>query len=81
MIIETILNLVYNTFFSLIPDTQLDFSMVDNAINIVKPYAQAACYVLPVNVILVILAIQLTIWAYKLVAAILKMINNVVPFF
>ena len=81
MIIETILNLVYNTFFSLIPDTQLDFSMVDNAINIVKPYVQAACYVLPVNVILVILAIQLAIWAYKLIAAILKMINNVIPFF
>lgn len=81
MIIESILNLVYNIFFNLIPDTSLDFSMVDNAINIIKPYTQAACYVLPVNVILVILAIQLAIWAYKLIAAVLKMINNVIPFF
>lgn len=81
MVIESILNLVYNVFFSLIPDTSLDFSIVDNAINIIKPYTQAACYVLPINIILVILAIQLAIWAYKLIAAILKMMNNVVPFF
>lgn len=81
MIIETILNLVYNVFFSLIPDLQLDFSAVDSAVNLIKPYASAACYVLPVRTILIILTIQLTIWAYKLVAAILKMINNVIPFF
>ena len=81
MIIETILNLVYNIFFSLIPTTKLDFSAVDSAIELIKPYANAACYVLPVNTILIILTIQLAIWAYKLVAAILKMINNVIPFF
>lgn len=81
MIIESILNSVYNVFFSLIPDTSLDFSAIDSAINLMKPYTQAACYVLPINTVLIILAIQLAIWAYKLVAAILKMINNVIPFF
>lgn len=79
MIIEALLKLVQNLVINKMPDMSLDFSGVDAALEVVRPYMGMACYVLPMDTIRQILSITLAIFAFKIIVALIKTLWDLIP--
>ena len=82
MIIEAILNILYNVFISKLPDVSLlEYNaLITNSMNIMSTAFKVVFYFLDVNTFLNITKIIIALWIFRTVVAVWSAIKNAIPF-
>ena len=82
MIIESILNILYNVFISKLPDVSLlEYNaLITNSMNIMSTAFKVVFYFLDVNTFLNITKIILALWIFRTIVAVWSAIKNAIPF-
>lgn len=82
MIIESILNILYNVFISKLPDiSMLEYNtLITNSMNIMSTAFKVVFYFLDVNTFLNITKIIIALWIFRTVVAVWSAIKNSIPF-
>lgn len=82
MIIESILNILYNVFISKLPDiSMLEYNaLITNSMNIMSTAFKVVFYFLDVTTFLNITKIILALWIFRTVVAVWSAIKNAIPF-
>lgn len=82
MIIESILNVLYNVFISKLPDVSLiEYNvLITNSMNIMSTAFKVVFYFLDVNTFLNITKVIIALWIFRTAVAAWSAMKNAIPF-
>lgn len=82
MIIEAILNILYNVFISKLPDVNLESynALITNSTTIMSTAFRVVFFFLDINTFTNIVRIIIALWVLRMAIAIWSSIKNAIPF-